>query len=74
MCRVCELSEQLAVSLQVCAVSVACCDARGLRGGAHPMSAWACTQRGDVFLHEPEPEAERSGDHASDTVGAAAKM
>ena len=35
-------------------MSVACGEQRGLSGGAHPMSSWGTTERGDIFIHEPE--------------------
>ncbi len=44
------------MSLQMSALIVACGEQKGLSGGAHPMSAWAATDRGDVFVHEPDAE------------------
>ena len=41
-------------TFQVSALSVSCGEQRSLSGGAHPMSAWATTERGDIFVHEPE--------------------
>ncbi|XP_072028977.1 tectonin beta-propeller repeat-containing protein 1-like, partial [Amphiura filiformis] len=44
----------------IAALSLACCEVRGIWGGPSPRAAWCVTSQGDVFVHDASAHMETS--------------